>query len=195
MEEVIYAGGERRSRAGFAEVTMVFDNTAGRLPVDYHEVAIQRRIERDGESDYYLNGTRVRRRDLLHLLSSTGLTVDSYAIIDQHDIESIVVCTPAERRALLEEAAQVHGVKQRRREAAQKLTELAQNLLRLEDLKSEIEPRLEVLREQAAKAREVADAMSRLEVLRGSMMWEEWREARDAHRRAASQAQSLERRL
>ena len=123
---------------------LVFDNTAGRLPVDYHEVAIKRRVERDGESDYFLNGTRVRRRDLLHLLSSTGLTVDSYAIIDQHDIEHIVVCTPGERRQLLEEAAQVRGVKARRQEAVQRMTELIANLLRLEDLRSEIEPRLEV---------------------------------------------------
>ena len=92
MEEVIYVGGERRSRSSFAEVTLVFDNTAGRLPVDYHEVAIKRRVERDGESDYFLNGSRVRRRDLIHLLSSTGLTLDSYAIIDKHDIENIVVC-------------------------------------------------------------------------------------------------------
>ena len=195
MEEVIYVGGERRSRASFAEVTLVFDNTAGRLPVDYHEVAIKRRVERDGESDYFLNGTRVRRRDLLHLLSSTGLTVDSYAIIDQHDIESIVVCSPAERRQLLEEAAQVRGVKTRRKEAAQRLAELATNLLRLEDLRSEIEPRLDVLRVQAAAAREASEASARLELLRGSIVWEEWREARDAHRRASSQVQGLERRL
>jgi len=195
MEEVIYAGGERRSRASYAEVTMVFDNTAGRLPVDYHEVAIKRRIERGGESDYYLNGTRVRRRDLIHILASTGLTVDSYAIIDQRDIESIVVCSPAERRALLEEAAQVRGVKARRQEAAQRLTELARNLLRLEDLRSEIEPRLEVVRTQAAAAKEASDAMARLDLLRGSMVWEEWREARNAHRRTSAQAQSLERRL
>jgi chromosome segregation protein len=195
MEEVIYAGGERRSRASYAEVTMVFDNTAGRLPVDYHEVAIKRRIERGGESDYFLNGTRVRRRDLIHILASTGLTVDSYAIIDQRDIESIVTCSPAERRALLEEAAQVRGVKARRQEAGQRLTELAQNLLRLEDLRSEIEPRLEVVRAQAAAAKEASEAMARLDLLRGSMVWEEWREARDAHRRASAQAQSLERRL
>jgi chromosome segregation protein len=195
MEEVIYAGGERRSRASYAEVTMVFDNTAGRLPVDYHEVAIKRRIERGGESDYFLNGTRVRRRDLIHILASTGLTVDSYAIIDQRDIESIVTCSPAERRALLEEAAQVRGVKARRQEAAQRLTELAHNLLRLEDLRSEIEPRLEVVRAQATAAKEASEAMARLELLRGSMVWEEWREARDAHRRASAQAQSLERRL
>jgi len=195
MEEVIYAGGERRSRASFAEVTMVFDNTAGRLPVDYHEVAIKRRVERDGESDYFLNGTRVRRRDLIHLLASTGLTVDSYAIIDQHDIEHIVVCSPGERRQLLEEAAQVRGVKARRQEAVQKLQELAANLLRLEDLKSELAPRLETLRVQASTAREAAEASARLELLRGSIVWEEWREARDAHRRASAQAQNLERRL
>ena len=195
MEEVIYAGGDRRPRASYAEVSLVFDNTAGRLPVEYHEVAIKRRVERDGESDYFLNGTRVRRRDLLHLLSSTGLTVDSYAIIDQHDIEHIVVCSPAERRQLLEEAAQVRGVKVRRQEASQKLQELANNLLRLEDLKTELAPRLEGLRAQAAAAHEAAEAGARLEVLRGSIVWEEWREARDAHRRASSQAQGLERRL
>jgi chromosome segregation protein len=195
MEEVIYAGGERRSRAAFAEVTVVFDNTAGRLPVDYHEVAIKRRVERDGESDYFLNGSRVRRRDLIHLLASTGLTVDSYAIIDQHDIESIVVCSPAERRQLLEEAAQVRGVKARRQEAGQRLTELAQNLLRLEDLKSEIQPRLEVVRAQAAAAREGAETAARLDLLRGSIVWEEWREAREAHRRATGQAQAIERRV
>jgi chromosome segregation protein len=195
MEEVIYAGGERRPKASYAEVTMVFDNSAGRLPVDYHEVAIKRRIERDGDSDYFLNGTRIRRRDLLHLLSSTGLTVDSYAIIDQHDIEHIVVCSPAERRQLLEEAAQVRGVKQRRQEALQKLQELAANLLRLEDLRTELAPRLEVLRTQAATAREAAEAHARLELLKGSIVWEEWREARDAHRKASSQQQSLERRL
>ena len=195
MEEVIYAGGERRNRASFAEVTMVFDNSAGRLPIDYHEVAIKRRIERDGESDYFLNGTRIRRRDLIHMLASTGLTVDSYAIIDQHDIEHIVVCSAAERRQLLEEAAQVRGVKTRRQEATQRLQELANNLLRLEDLKSELTPRLEVLRVQAAAAREAAEAQARLELLRGSIVWEEWREARDAHRRASSQAQALERRM
>jgi chromosome segregation protein len=195
MAEVIYVGGERRARAAFAEVTLVFDNTQGRLPVDYHEVAIKRRVERDGESDYFLNDTRIRRRDLIHMLASTGLTVDSYAIIGQHDIEEIVVCSPAERRQLLEEAAQVRGVKQRRQEAVQRLSELAANLLRLEDLRSEIEPRLEVLRIQAGAAREAAEATARLELLRGSIVWEEWREARDAHRRASSQLQALERRL
>src|SRR5438132_272692 len=159
MEEVIYAGGERRSRASYAEVTMVFDNTAGRLPVDYHEVAIKRRVERDGESDYFLNGTRVRRRDLIHLLASTGLTVDSYAIIDQHDIEHIVVCTPAERRQLLEEAAQVRGVKARRQEAVQKLQDLAANLLRLSDA----EHRLQLAEERLENRKSVAETARRAE--------------------------------
>src|SRR5439155_24489538 len=82
-----------------------------------------------------------------------------------------------------------------RQEAVQKLQELAANLLRLEDLKSELAPRLEVLRVQASAAQEAAEAGARLELLRGSIVWEEWREARDAHRRASAQAQNLERRL
>jgi chromosome segregation protein len=89
----------------------------------------------------------------------------------------------------------VRGVKARRHEAGQRLEELAQNLLRLEDLRSEIEPRLDVVRAQAAAAREVAEANGRLEVLRGSIVWDEWREVRDAHRRSSSQIQGLERRL
>src|SRR3989442_14801128 len=108
-------------------------------------------------------------------------------------METIVVCSPAERRALLEEAAQVRGVKARRQEAVQRLTELAQNLLRLEDLRSEIEPRLEVARAQAASAREAAAALARLGLLRGSMGGGEGRAARDAHRRGGAEGQPLDR--
>jgi len=195
MDEVVYAGGQRRARAGHAEVEIVIDNSDGRLPVDYQEVAIRRRVDRSGQSDYYLNGSRVRRRDLLELLASTGLTTDSYAIVTQRDIESIITCSTEQRRQLIEEAAQVRGVKAKRSEAADKLSQLAANLLRLEDLRGEIEPRLEVVRAQAVAAREAAAAEQRLEVLRGSIVYEEWREARDNHRRAAGQAAALERRL
>ena len=194
MEEVIYSGGERRSRASTAEVTIVIDNSTGRLPIDYQEVAIRRRVDHSGQSDYFLNGSRVRRRDLVDLLSSTGLTTDSYAIVDQRDIESIITCTPEQRRQLIEEAAQVRGVKARRSEAGTRLNELAANLLRLEDLKGEIEPRLDAVRAQAAAAREARAAADRLQVLRGSIAWEEWREARDAFRRTQSQKLALERR-
>ncbi|TMC10564.1 MAG: hypothetical protein E6J29_11400 [Chloroflexi bacterium] len=195
MEEVIYAGGERSPRASQAEVALLLDNRDGRLPVDYQEVELKRRVERGGSSDYFLNGSRVRRRDLLQLLASTGLTTDSYSIVNQGDIEAIVTASPEQRRQLLEEAAQVRGVKQQRSEAAAKMADLAQNLLRLEDLRLELRPRLEGLQVQAEAAREALAAQSRLEVLKGSIVWEEWREARDAHRRAGGQKQSLERRF
>ena len=195
MEEVIYAGGARRARASGAEVTLVIDNSDGRLPVDYEEVAIRRRVDRSGHSDYFLNDSRVRRRDLLDLLASTGLTTDSYAIVDQGDIEGIIASTPEQRRLLIEEAAQVRGVKAKRTEAAGQLRELAGNLSRLQDLRGEIEPRLEVVRAQAETFREAEEARRRLELLRGSIAWEEWREARDAHRKASNQAQSLQRKL
>jgi chromosome segregation protein len=195
MEEVIYSGGQRRARANDAEVTITIDNADHRLPVDYDEVAIRRRVERVGGSDYYLNGSRLRRHDLMDVLSSTGLTTDSYAIVDQRDIDNIVSCTPDQRRRLIEEAAQVRGVKAKRTEAATKLEELAGNLTRLEDLRTEIEPRLESVRAQAEVAREADQARRRLELLRGSIAWEEWREARDTHRRATAQLLTLEKRL
>ena len=195
MEEVIYSGGQRRPRANEAEVTIVIDNSDRRLPVDYHEVSIRRRVDRTGASDYFLNGSRVRRHDLMDVLASTGLTTDSYAIVDQRDVDNIITCTPDQRRRLIEEAAQVRGVKAKRAEAAAKLEELAANLIRLEDLRLEIGPRLEALRAQAEVAREADQARKRLELLRGSIAWEEWREARDAHRRATSQLLALEKRL
>ena len=195
MEEVIYSGGQRRARATEAEVTIVIDNSDHRLTVDYDEVAIRRRVDRSGSSDYFLNGSRVRRHDLMDVLASTGLTTDSYAIVDQRDIDNIISCTPDERRRLIEEAAQVRGVKAKRTEAAAKLEDLAGNLTRLEDLRTEIEPRLESVRVQAEVAHEADVARKRLELLKGSIAWEEWREARDAHKRAMSQLLALERRL
>jgi chromosome segregation protein len=195
MEEVIYSGGLRRARANEAEVTIVIDNSDHRLPVDYDEVAIRRRVDRGGSSDYFVNGSRVRRHDLMDLLSSTGLTTDSYAIVDQRDIDNIISCTPDQRRRLIEEAAQVRGVKAKRTEAAARLEDLAGNLTRLEDLRTEIEPRLESVRAQAEVAREADQARRRLELLRGSIAWEEWREARDAHKRATSQLLAVEKRL
>ncbi|MBO0743730.1 MAG: AAA family ATPase [Candidatus Dormibacteraeota bacterium] len=195
MEQVVYSGGSHRARASNAEVTIVIDNGDGRLPVDYQEVAIKRRVDRTGASDYFLNGSRVRRRDIVDLLQSTGLTTDSYAIVDQRDIESIISSTPEQRRLLIEEAAQVRGVKAKRTDALEELRRLADNLSRLQDLRGELEPRLETLRAQAAQWVEADEARRRLEMLRGSIAWEEWREARDRQRRARTQVETLTRRL
>ena len=195
MEEVIYAGGEHRGRAAAAEVTVVIDNADHRIPVDFVEVAIRRRVDRSGSSEYFLNETRIRRRELMELLSSTGLTTDGYAIVDQRDIESIITSGAEQRRQLIEEAARVRGVKAKRAEAAERLRELAQNLIRLEDIKSEIEPRRAQLGAQAEAAAAAAAAASRLEALRGSIVYEQWRVARDDHRRLQSQIAGAERRL
>src|SRR5207237_10059896 len=109
-------------------------------------------------SDYFLNGSRVRRRDLIDLLASTGLTTDSYAIVDQRDIEGIITSTPEQRRLLIEAAAQVRGVKAKRTEAIGQLKELAANLARLQDLRAELAPRLEAGRGRAAIARRAGAA-------------------------------------
>src|SRR5262249_20341174 len=166
-----------------------------RLPVDYHEVAIRRRVDRTGASDYFLNGSRVRRHDLMDVLASTGLTTDSYAIVDQRDVDNIITCTPDERRRLIEEAAQVRGVKAKRAEAAVKLEELASNLVRLEDLRVEIEPRLEALRAQAERAREAGEAGRRGESRRGRIAGEERGDARQAESGATSKARPRAKRV
>lgn len=195
MEEVIYAGGSRRARSASAEVTITIDNSDHRLRVDYEVVEITRRLERGAPAAYYLNSTRIRRRDLLDLLASTGLTVDSYSIINQSDIERIVACSPEERRSLLEEAAQVGEVKSKRTEAAAQLAELAGNLARLEDIRLDLEPRLARLRDQAARTEEASSIQERITVLRGSLIADEWRAARDRLRQLEAQIQALARRL
>ncbi|MGH7868936.1 MAG: AAA family ATPase, partial [Candidatus Dormibacteraceae bacterium] len=195
MEEVVYSGGTRRSRASVAEVTLLIDNTERRLPIDYQEVAIRRRVDRQGQSDYFLNQSRVRRRDVLELLASTGMTTDSYAIVDQRDIEHIVGCAPEQRRLLIEEAAMVRGVKAKRSEATGQLEDAVLNLTRLEDLRGELEPRLEVVRAQARAATEALAAGERLELLRGSIAWEEWREVRERHKKLQRQLEALQGRL
>src|ERR671939_623317 len=121
MDEVIYAGGSRRSAASTAEVALLVDNQEGRLPVDFREVEIRRRLDRNGQSEYFLNGSRVRRRDVLELLSATGLAVDGYGIVAQADIDYVVSCTPEQRRGLVEEAAGIRGIKAKRSEALERL--------------------------------------------------------------------------
>jgi energy-coupling factor transporter ATP-binding protein EcfA2 len=111
MDEVIYSGGNARPRMGFAEVELVIDNEDGGLAVDDAEVSVSRRVVRHGDSDFRLNGGRVRLRDLERLLGSTGLTQSGYAVVAQNDIDAIIEATPLQRRALVEQAAGVRSLR------------------------------------------------------------------------------------
>ena len=159
MEDVIFNGSESRGPNGLAEVTLTFDNTnpeyAQSLPIeyrDYPEIAVTRRLYRDGTSEYLLNKTQVRLRDVTELFLGTGVGTKAYSIVEQGRIRQIVSARPEDRRMFLEEAAGVTKYKQRRKQAERKMELTRQNLLRISDIVSEIDRSRASLKRQVAKA-------------------------------------------
>jgi len=153
MEDVIFHGSDRRRAVGMAEVAVTFDNTDGRLPLEFAEITLSRRVYRAGEGEYLLNRAPVRLKDVQDLLAHTGLGRDGYAIMEQGRVEEILRARPEERRALFEEAAGITRHRQRKREALKKLEETTQSLARVADVIAELRNQLEPLEEQAAAAR------------------------------------------
>jgi chromosome segregation protein len=153
-EDMIFSGSEQRARVGMASVSLVFDNAAGWLPIDFSEVEIGRRAYRSGENEYSLNGNRVRLRDLAELLGSSGLSERTYTAIGQGLIDQALSQRPEERRKLFEEAAGITVHQSKREQAAQRLAEASTNLTRARDIISELTPRLRYLKGQARRAQE-----------------------------------------
>ncbi|MBM4435728.1 MAG: AAA family ATPase, partial [Actinobacteria bacterium] len=160
-EDVIFSGSEARARTGMAEVVLTFDNEDGWLPTPFREVVVGRRLFRSGETEYTLNGARVRLRDVVDLMSA-GATGHGHSMIRQGEIDALLQQRPEDRRAFLEEAAGVARFYTRRDQAQQRLAITRRNLERLRDLVAEIEPRLETLRQQAevaTRGKELADEL------------------------------------
>lgn len=153
MEDVIFSGTTFRKSQGFAQVTLTIDNSDRRLTFDSDEISITRRFYRSGESEYLLNNVSVRLRDIHELLMDTGLGRDGYSIIGQGKIDSIVASKSEDRREIFEEAAGISKYRYRKFEAEKKLKQANENLLRLRDILSELESRVEPLKEQASKAK------------------------------------------
>ncbi|AKT42225.1 chromosome segregation protein SMC [Chondromyces crocatus] len=159
MSDVIFNGSETRPMHGMAEVTLTFENSdpesAAQLPLeykDYAEIAVTRRLYRDGTSEYLINRTQVRLKDVTDLFLGTGVGTKAYSIIEQGKIGLIVSARPEDRRMLIEEAAGITKYKARKRQAEQKMEQTRQNLLRVGDIVSEIQRSLASLKRQAAKA-------------------------------------------
>ena len=172
MTDVIFSGSETRGPHGLAEVTMTFDNSdadaAQLLPLeyrDYAEIAVTRRLYRDGTSEYLINKTQVRLKDVTDLFLGTGVGTKAYAIIEQGKIGLIVSARPEDRRMLIEEAAGITKYKARKKQAEQKIEQTRQNLLRVGDIVSEIERSLASLKRQAAKAERYVNYRRELEDL------------------------------
>jgi len=155
MEDVIFSGSESRSGHDFAEVTLTFENDSGDVPIeykDYPEIAVTRRLDRSGDSDYSINKTPVRLKDITDLFLGTGAGTKAYSIVEQGKIGLIVSAKPEDRRLLIEEAAGITKYKSRKKQAEHKMELTQQNLLRVGDIVAEIERNLGSLKRQAAKA-------------------------------------------
>ena len=154
MEDVIFGGTEKRSPVGFAQVTLVLDNSAHIFPtIDSSEVMVTRRYYRSGESEYYINKQSVRLRDVNELFMDTGLGREGYAIIGQGRIDEILSIKSAERREIFEEAAGISKYRHRKEETERKLDRTEENLVRINDKIAELELQVEPLRDQAEKAK------------------------------------------
>ncbi|HYI99507.1 MAG TPA: AAA family ATPase [Thermoleophilaceae bacterium] len=179
MKDVIFAGGHGVKGSSGAEVEVVIDNSGGRLESDFSELSIVRRLDRDGDGEYRLNGARCRLADVSEALSETGLGKEMHSVVSQGRVESIVLSRPRERRMLIEEAAGLGKHRQRRRRAQLKLERTEENLSRALDVEREARSRLRPLKRQA----EAAELHERLERQSSEARYEL---ARDALRAAGA---------
>ncbi|GFP75958.1 chromosome segregation protein SMC [Clostridium fungisolvens] len=153
MEDVIFAGTQFRKPVGLAQVSLTLDNADGELPIEYNDVTVTRRIYRSGEAEYLINNSQCRLKDITTLFMDTGIGKEGYSLIGQGKIEAILSGRPEERRALLEEAAGIVKFKTRKHEAERKLDNTEQNLVRINDILSTYEERIEPLRVESEKAK------------------------------------------
>ncbi|MEN8075482.1 chromosome segregation protein SMC [Clostridioides difficile] len=167
MEDVIFAGTQFRKPLGLAQVSLTLDNSDGTLSTDYNEVTVTRRIFRSGETEYLINNQKCRLKDITELFMDTGIGKEGYSIIGQGKIDAILSGKPEERRALLEEAAGIVKYKSRKEEAEKRLDNTDNNLVRIRDIISTYEERLEPLRiekEKAVKYKALAEELNVKEV-------------------------------
>ena len=152
-EDIIFSGTQNRKSLGFAEASLIFDNSDGKLPVEYTEVTVTRKIYRSGESGYFINKTPCRLKDVLELFMDTGIGKDGYSIIGQGKIDEILSNKSEDRRHIFEEAAGIVKYRVRKAESEKKLEHTKLNLMRINDILSEIELNIEPLKNQAEKAK------------------------------------------
>lgn len=170
MSDVIFSGSDAYKKLNFAEVSLIFDNSDRTLDLDFEEVEITRRIYRDGESEYLINKSYSRLKDIVELLMDTGLGKDSLSIISQGAIADFAHSKPIERRAIFEEAAQVAKYKKKKIESLRKLEKTNENLIRINDILSEIETQIEPLRRQSIKAKKYLEKKERLNSIEVSVI-------------------------
>ncbi len=167
MEDVIFSGSDSRKQKNYAEVSLTFDNQDKKLDIDFREVSILRRIFRDGESEYFINKTPCRLKDIHELFMDTGVGREAYSIISQGQVEEILNSRPEEKRLIFEEAAGIVKYKNKKKESLKKLEETEQNLVRVDDILYQLEqsiPQLQVEAEKASHFKNIKGRLKGLEV-------------------------------
>ncbi|EPG67987.1 chromosome segregation SMC family protein [Leptospira wolffii] len=154
MDDVIFHGSEARKPAGYAEVSVVFDNSSKLIKMDYPTIKLTRRLYADGNNEYLINDSRVQRKEIEKILLDTGIGKSSYSIMEQGKVDRILHSKPEERRLIFEEAAGISRFKMERQEALKKLSDTNQNLLRIQDIMNTMKKEMEVKEKQAEKAEE-----------------------------------------
>ena len=198
MADVIFNGSTGRKPVGHAYVELVFDNSDGGLGgqyAAYGEIAVKRQVSRDGQSIYFLNGTRCRRKDITDIFLGTGLGPRSYAIIEQGTISRLIEAKPDELRIFLEEAAGISKYKERRRETETRMRHTHENLNRINDLCDELEKRLQTLQRQAKTAERYKELKQQERVVRGQLQALRWSALNEDAAQRERQIQSLETQL
>ena len=152
MEDVIFNGTEFRKPLGIAEVSITIENEDRRLTIEYDEVVLTRRLDRSGQSEYFINRTACRLKDILDLILDTGMGSNSYSMIEQGRVDMVISADPDERRFLIEEAAGISKYKVKKEEALRKLERTEQNLLRIRDIVSEVQKNIQYAEKQAQRA-------------------------------------------
>ncbi|RKY30685.1 MAG: hypothetical protein DRP74_06495 [Candidatus Omnitrophota bacterium] len=171
MEDVIFNGTDTKEPLSMAEVSLTFDNNNRFFPVEHDELIITRRIFRNGESEYLLNKAQVRLKDILELLMGTGIGAESYSLIEQGKIGLILSVKPEERRLVFDEASGITKYKTQKREALRKLEETEQNLLRVNDIVTEVKRQIGSLERQANKARRYKEVFEELKSKELQLGW------------------------
>ncbi len=195
MEDVIFGGTSKRSPLGFAEVSLVLDNSEGIFQNEHTEIMVTRRFYRSGESEYYLNKKHCRLRDIHELFMDTGLGRDGYSIIGQGRIDEILSLKSEERREIFEEAAGITKFRYRKEEAERKLAATEENLVRIRDIYSELEAQTEPLGKQAEKAKEYLSFRDELREIEVTLWLMELNDIKKAQSDSVSKLEICQRQL
>jgi chromosome segregation protein len=194
MHDVIFNGSTERKPVSRASVELVFDNSLGRIGgawAQYAEISVKRVLSRDGDSNYYLNGQHVRRRDVQDIFLGTGLGPRAYSIIEQGMISRVITSKPEELRVFLEEAAGVSKYRERRRETELRLEDTRENLSRVGDIRAELETQLGHLSQQAEVAAKFQDLQAQLALNHNLLAFTRLREAEQAKARYSNEVQKV----